>query len=134
MEATPRPHVESPILVVDDDWQMREVLQQVLESEGFVVETATDGRQALERVARTRPALLLLDMGLPLVDGFGVAAGLRKLYADPPPIIVITADGRAAEKAQRVQAAAYLSKPFDLDRLCTVVWRSLGARLTQATS
>lgn len=125
MQASPRPSASGPILVVDDDWQMRDVLQQVLEDEGFTVETAADGQQALEQVVLNRPALLVLDMGLPLVDGFGVAAGLREAYADPPPIVVVTADGRAAEKARQVRAVGYLSKPFDLERLCAVVRASL---------
>jgi DNA-binding response OmpR family regulator len=114
-----------PILVVDDDWQMREVIRQTLEDEGFVVEVAADGRQALDQAGRNRPAVLVLDMGLPLLDGYGVADGVRQLYADPPPILIVTADGRAAEKARKVRAAGYLSKPFDLDELCSAVTRIL---------
>jgi DNA-binding response OmpR family regulator len=121
VEASDAARRGGPILVAEDDWEMREIIRDVLESEGYVVQTAADGRQALELATRSRPALLVLDMGLPLVDGFGVADGVRQAYADPPPIIVITADGRAAEKAERARAAACLPKPFDLDQLCSTV-------------
>lgn len=110
-----------PILVVEDDSRVRRTIQWVLEDEGFAVEVAVDGRQALERATRSRPALVVLDMMLPLLDGAGVADGLRTAHALPPPILLITADGRAQEKARRVGAYAYLSKPFDLDELVATV-------------
>jgi DNA-binding response OmpR family regulator len=109
------------ILVVDDDPSLRQLIQWTLEDEGWAVDTAADGRQALDRAARERPRLVVLDMGLPLVDGFGVAAGLHALYGDAVPIVVITADGQAAAKAARVGARAHLAKPFELDDLCALV-------------
>jgi CheY-like chemotaxis protein len=113
------------ILVVDDDPEVRRVIQGTLEDEGWTVETAADGQQALERARRRRPRLVLLDMGLPRLDGDGVAAGLRGAYGDAVPIVVVTADGQAVEKARRVGARAYLAKPFDLDDLCAVVQQIL---------
>ena len=86
-----------------------------------MVETAADGQQALERVAVARPALIVLDMGLPILSGEGFALELRARYPEPPPIVVLTADGRAAEKAERVGATAYLHKPFDVDDLTRLV-------------
>jgi DNA-binding response OmpR family regulator len=117
-----------PILVVDDDPQMRHVIQSALQEEGLTVETAADGRQALDRARRRRPRLVILDMGLPLLDGVGLAAELRALYGDGVPLVVITADGHVVEKARRVGARAYLAKPFELDGLSAAVQQALGDR------
>lgn len=118
---------EAPILVVEDDPQLRRMICWALEDEGFVVEAAGDGRQAVERTARVRPSLVVLDMTLPVLDGVGVARELRAIYSEPPPVLVMTADGRAAEKARRVGAYAYLTKPFDVDELVTLVRQGLGS-------
>ena len=114
-----------PILVVEDDPRIREIIRWALEDEGYAVTTAADGRQALERAAAAPPALVVLDMMLPILDGPAVAAGLRAAPRPMPPIVLVTADGRAAEKAARVGAFAYLHKPFDLDDLIAVVRRGL---------
>jgi DNA-binding response OmpR family regulator len=114
-----------PILVVDDDPDLRRAIQWALEDEGFNVEMASDGREALEFGVRRRPALVVLDMGLPLVNGDGVAAGLRKIHGGSVPILIITADGRAAEKAKRAGAFHYLHKPFELEELVAAVQRGL---------
>jgi CheY-like chemotaxis protein len=118
---------EAPILVVDDDPEIRQMIQWALEDEGWTVETAADGRQALDQATRSRPSLVVLDMGLPLLDGDGVAAGLRVAYGAAIPIVVVTADGRAAEKADRVGARAHLAKPFEIEALCDAVRRALAA-------
>ena len=118
---------EAPILVVDDDPEIRQMIQWALEDEGWTVQTAADGRQALEQATRSRPSLVVLDMGLPLVDGTGVASGLRAAYGAAIPIVVVTADGRAAEKADRVGARAHLAKPFEIEALCDVVRTALAA-------
>jgi DNA-binding response OmpR family regulator len=114
------------VLVVDDDPEIRDVVRWLLEDEGWTVETASDGRDALERATRARPALIVLDMGLPIMSGEEVAMRLHEVYVDPPPIIVVSADGRAGEKAARIGAASYLHKPFDVDALARLVRRTLG--------
>jgi DNA-binding response OmpR family regulator len=113
------------ILVVDDDPEIRDVVRWLLEDEGWAVETASDGRDALDRATRARPALIVLDMGLPILSGEEVAMRLHDVYAEPPPIIVVSADGRAGEKAARIGAASYLHKPFDVDVLVRLVQRTL---------
>jgi DNA-binding response OmpR family regulator len=113
------------ILVVDDDPEIRDVVRWLLEDEGWTVETASDGRDALERATQIRPALIVLDMGLPILSGEEVAMRLRVYYHEPPPIVVVSADGRAGEKAARIGAAAYLHKPFDVDELARLVRRTL---------
>jgi DNA-binding response OmpR family regulator len=115
------------VLVVDDDPEIRDVVRWLLEDEGWTVETASDGRDALERATRARPALIVLDMGLPIMSGEEVAVRLHDVYVDPPPIIVVSADGRAGEKAARIGAASYLHKPFDVDALARLVRLTLGS-------
>lgn len=112
------------ILVVDDDTDMRQTMGELLREEGMAVETASDGREALERAQEQVPELVVLDITLPILDGFEVAARLRQQYG-PLPILAVTADGRAAAKAERVGAYAYLRKPFELDDLVALVKRGL---------
>jgi DNA-binding response OmpR family regulator len=116
------------VLVVDDDPEIREVVTWLLEDEGLPVETAADGQRALDCATRARPALIVLDMGLPIISGEEVAVRLRAHYGEPPPIIVVSADGRAAEKAARIGAQEYLHKPFDIDELVRQVRGALAAR------
>ncbi len=115
------------VLVVEDDSDLRQTIQWLLEDEGFLVETAGDGKEALERATQRKPSLVVLDMGLPIIDGNGVAAGLRSTYGNSVTILTMTADGRAAEKAQRIGAIGYLSKPFDLDALVDAVRSALNS-------
>ena len=93
------------ILVVEDDFDLRQTILWTLKDEGHEVEEAGDGREAVERALQRKPALVLLDMGLPVIDGYGVASRLRSHYGDALLIVTMTADGRAVEKAQRIAAA-----------------------------
>ena len=113
------------VLVVDDDPDMRRAINEVLVDQGFTVDVAGDGQQALDRVGTEAPSLVILDITLPIVDGYGVADELRQRFGVLP-ILAITGDGRAPQKAQRVGAYAYLRKPFELDDLLRMVARGLG--------
>jgi len=117
--------VTARILVIDDDRRIRQMIQWALEEEGFVVETAADGQQGLEQATSTRPALIVLDLHLPVLDGAAVADRLHAAGGEPPPIVLITADDRPEERARRVGASAYLRKPFNLDDLVATVRRGL---------
>ena len=119
------PGGEAPILVVEDDPQLRLTMELALLDEGFSVETAADGREAVERARTRRPALVLLDWGLPLMTGKEVAEAIHKTYAETVPIVLVTADGRSAEKARQARAREYLNKPFELDHLIGAVRRTL---------
>lgn len=118
---------EQRVLVVEDDLALRLTIGGVLDDEGIPCDMAADGQQAIDRFSRARPTLVLLDMGLPVVDGYGVADRLRAIYGESVPIIVLTADGRAAEKARRVGAVDHLHKPFDIDDLIRIVRRFIHA-------
>jgi two-component system, OmpR family, KDP operon response regulator KdpE len=120
--AASRPAAGTHVLVVDDDPQIRQTIQWCLEDEGITVETAGDGRQAVDQAIASRPSLIILDMGLPRLSGEEVADALLDHYGDSrPPIVVLTAAGHAAEKARRCAAVAHLPKPFELDDLASIV-------------
>ena len=113
------------ILVVEDDAAVRQLICEVLASEGFEVDAAADGRQALEKAAERRPSLLVLDLTLPLVSGPELVATLRRQDGPPIPILVISGDGHAPRKARELDAFAYLHKPFDIDTMIELVTRGL---------
>ena len=108
------------ILVVEDEPEILQFIGAALEFDGHDVTLAWDGQQAVDSVATNAPDLVVLDMTLPRVTGDGVASAIREQHGDIP-ILLITADGSAAEKAQRVGAFTYLAKPFDVDRLLTLI-------------
>jgi two-component system response regulator MprA len=110
------------VLVVDDDAAIRRMVSQALAFEGYEVETAADGAEAVAAIARARPALVLLDMRMPVLDGWGVVRELRARSIDVP-IVVMTAARDAPAWAEDVGATAHLAKPFDLDDLFAVVER-----------
>jgi DNA-binding response OmpR family regulator len=117
---------ESTVLVVDDDPRVRLAIQWALEDAGLRVMTAEDGERAVQLAVATPPSVMVLDMTLPIVDGYEVARTIRETYGESVPILVITADGHAAEKAQRVGAYAYVRKPFDVTDLVDAVRLGLG--------
>jgi DNA-binding response OmpR family regulator len=117
--------VSTPILVIEDDPQLRVMFQLLLEGEGYSVVTAADGLEALRCAKTMRPSLVILDLELPLLGGYEVAAQLRASYGEALPILVVTATGQAAETAASITPCAYLHKPFDVDAFLTLIWRCL---------
>ena len=115
------------VLVVDDEAVNRELLEEVLASEGLQVVTAPDGRRTLEDFSRLKPDLVLLDVNMPIVDGFEVC---RRLKTNPDtrltPIILITALSATEDRIKGIKSGAngFLSKPFDHSELLAHV-RSL---------
>lgn len=118
-------HPTGPVLIVEDDPQVRLTMEWALEAEELPFASASDGQEAVDWIKATRPALVVLDMGLPIVDGYGVAERLRALHGAVP-VVVVTADGHAPEKARRVGAVDFLNKPFDVDRFVALVRNALG--------
>jgi len=95
-----------PVLVVEDDAVMREMLRRALEAERWVVTEAVDGREALDRVSENRPDLILLDLMMPNMDGFEFLAQLRKEAGwRSIPVIVITAKDLTAEDRRRLDGS-----------------------------
>ena len=117
---------QDTILVVDDDPAILATVEEILTSEGYAVATATNGAQALEAIERVRPALVLLDMRMPVLDGWGFARSLTERGLQLP-ILVMTAAQDARRWADEIRAEGYLAKPFDLDELLDAVERMRGA-------
>jgi two-component system, OmpR family, response regulator RegX3 len=113
------------ILVVDDEQSYRDALTVALQREGFLVETAADGPEAIERFDATRPALVLLDVMLPKISGIDVCRELRS--RSRVPIIMVTARNSEIDAVVGLEVGAddYVSKPFRLRELIARVRASL---------
>jgi CheY-like chemotaxis protein len=120
----PTGNLTGPILVVDDDRAILVSVKDILELEGYPVVTATNGTEALRRIEEARPALILLDMRMPGLNGWDVARTLRE-RGIAAPILVMTAAQDARRWAEQIGANGYLAKPFDLDDLLVAVARLL---------
>lgn len=97
-------------------------MSEVLDLEGFPVETARDGLEALRLLEACAPRLVLLDMRMPRLDGWGFARALRERGQDLP-IVVMTAARDARRWADEIGARGYLAKPFELGDLLETVRR-----------
>lgn len=114
------------ILLVDDDRGVQETLEAILEFEGYQIEVAGDGIEALEKVEKERPDVILLDLMLPRMDGLTFADELeRRGLRDSVGIIVVSADSRATQKIKRIEPDGYIPKPFNVGRLIDEVARVL---------
>ena len=115
------------VLVVDDDPDILDAICDILETEGYEVARARHGEEALERVAARRPAVILLDLMMPVMDGVAFSQALRLRPANRDiPIVVISADGNP-QRAAAVGATGYLAKPFDIEALLAQVAGITGA-------
>ncbi len=120
------------VLVVDDEPAIAELLATALRYEGFDVAVAATGRQALERAAATGPALILLDVMLPDLDGFEIARRLTERGARVPIIFVTAKDSPSdAVRGLTIGADDYVTKPFSLDEVVARV-RAVLRRAGQA--
>lgn len=106
------------ILVVEDDKDLREVLQQTLSDQGYLVRLAPDGTQALQMIQKVEPDLVLLDLGLPTVKGDVVCREVKKNYPEIP-VIILTGRDTTTDVVQGLNLGAddYITKPFDTDVL-----------------
>lgn len=114
--------VAKPILVIDDDNSILLTVTDILEFEGYSVETARNGLEALLVLERIAPSLILLDMRMPILDGWTFARTLQERGIKLP-ILVMTAAQDAFRWSQEIDAAGYLAKPFDLFDLLAAVER-----------
>ena len=115
------------ILVVEDDPDVRDALVLLLEREGYTVTSANNGQEALERLRAAPSALVLLDLMLPVMDGFEFRV---QQLQDPAlarvPVIVLSSGGDLSRKVEPLHVEACLSKPLDLERLLALVARRVG--------
>lgn len=110
------------VLVADDDAGVREMVREVLVDDGYEVMVAVNGLDAEERIEATPPNLILLDLHMPVVNGWQVHEWLKARGAHIP-VVFMTAGERARREAERCHADAYLPKPFDLTMLTATVER-----------
>ncbi len=119
------------VLIVEDDRNICELLQLYLEKEGYAVTTAFDGGQGLAKFRSIKPDLVLLDVMMPVMDGWAVCRAIRAEAATP--IIMLTAKGETDDKVTGLRTGAddYITKPFEmkevLARMEAVLRRSAGA-------
>ncbi|HEX9774545.1 MAG TPA: response regulator transcription factor [Actinomycetota bacterium] len=106
------------ILVIEDDPALRTALERALKLEGYAVTLAADGRRGLESMRDVAPDLIVLDLGLPDMDGLGISRSLRAA-GDRTPILMLTARAAVSERVEGLDAGAddYVVKPFAIDEL-----------------
>ncbi|HEX2909779.1 MAG TPA: response regulator [Chloroflexia bacterium] len=109
------------VLVVDDEASIRELVSLTLLDEGYQVVTAVHGVDALQQLNSVSPCVILLDMRMPVMDGWAFARAYRQLSGPKAPLVVLTAATDAAAFAAQVQADGFLAKPFDLGHLIELV-------------
>jgi CheY-like chemotaxis protein len=112
---------EPPILLVDDDESILTTVELLLAEEGYAVVVAANGREALQRIAAQRPCLILLDMKMPVMDGWAFAAAYHKLPGPHAPIVVMTAAHDSQQRAAEIRADGVIAKPFDVIHLLDLV-------------
>lgn len=110
------------ILVVDDEFVIREVLSALFTGEGYAVLTAGDGLAALETLAGAAPDLVIADIIMPHLDGWGLLARLRDERPELPVVLL-----SATFRGNPPDGVAFVAKPFDIDHLLTVVDRMLAS-------
>jgi two-component system, chemotaxis family, chemotaxis protein CheY len=121
-------HSGAPVvLVVDDDPDILEALSEILEAEGFEIRRARNGKEALERLEPEPPHLILLDLMMPVMDGWEFAQRMRQKspHVASIPIIVLSADRNVGSKAKDIGAVGHLAKPFELNDLLSMVRQAL---------
>jgi len=117
------------LLVVDDDATIREMLDMVLVSEGYEVITAAHGAAALTLLDQVRPNVILLDMKMPIMDGWEFLRQYRRRPGAKVPVVVRAADKDDKRRAADVGANAYIAKPFAIDDLIRVLKQCISADL-----
>lgn len=117
------------VLLVDDDIEIVEAVRYALEGAGHNVVVARDGNQGLALAERENPDLIVLDMMMPKRSGFLVLEKLRRLRADPLPVIMITGNEGSRHKAyaELLGVSDYIRKPFPMERLISSVDKLIGS-------
>ena len=116
------------ILYVEDNQDNRLLIRRILTAEGFNVVEAEHGRRALEIVDVLQPALILVDINLPDIDGYALTAKLRiKPHLDKVPIIALTANVMRGDRERTLAAGCdgYIQKPIDIDQFYELINRYL---------
>ena len=113
------------ILVIDDDDELADVVRQVLLDAGYSVATVRHGAAALELTKHVAPDLILLDLSMPIMDGWSFVSQYRRTSAPGARIVLLTGNPSAAEIAHTLAADGYITKPFEVDDLVATIAREL---------
>jgi len=119
----PRPRV----LLVEDDESIQQFVEMALSDEGYQVACAGDGADALAAIERHHPALILLDLRMPGMDGWCFAHAYRQAPGPKAPVVLLTAARDPAGQALALRADGFLAKPFELAELLDLVGRLAGS-------
>ena len=114
------------ILAIDDSRTMREMLRSSLTAAGFEVHTAEDGQEGIDQLATVNPDLIITDINMPRMDGFGVIEAVRQgARGARLPILVLTTESapEMKDRARRAGATGWIVKPFDDQRLIGAIRR-----------
>ena len=114
------------VLVIDDDEHILALLAEVLTAEGYEVMGAMDGAAAVGAIRHQRPDVILLDLMMPVIDGWSFLDLYRQLPGPHAPVIVITAASREARNAVSHSVGDVLPKPFSVDKVLSLVHRYTG--------
>jgi CheY-like chemotaxis protein len=123
--------MKGTILLIEDNEQNRYLLTFLLERHGYVVRTAIDGPSGIAQAERFAPRCILLDVQLPLMDGYAVARALRSIsHLRDTPIIAVTSYAMAGDRERALEAgcSAYIEKPINPETFVAELERSLGQR------
>ena len=113
------------ILIVDDAPVIRQVLEQVLADEGYVVETAADGRAAWDTIVAAPPDLIISDVHMPFCDGWALLGKVRERFPLLP-VLLISASSDPPERHALPEHTTFLAKPFSLEALLDVAAGMIG--------
>jgi len=117
------------VLIVDDQPGIRRLLMEVLTEEGYSVHTAANGYEGIQKAKDMNPALILMDMKMPGMDGIETLLELKNLN-QAEKVIMMTAYGELelVNNAKEIGAYAYITKPFDILELCTMIQQGISSR------
>ena len=129
MESDPKPEAARPVLVVEDHADTRHMVEQYLQFQGFATVGAENGLAGLGALHEHRPSLVLLDLSMPVMDGWRFRQEQQRLSEQTlaqVPVVILSALNDCEEHAQRLGAIDVLPKPIDLDKLSALVQRFVG--------
>jgi CheY-like chemotaxis protein len=122
------PEAIPTVLVVEDDEALQQLVAMLLEDQHYHVELAGNGEEALQKVKAQMPDLILLDMKMPVMDGWMFVKRLRAWSVASCPIVIMTAAESAKSRALEIGASGWISKPFDVLELRQTVARHIQKR------